>query len=251
MKRYLDQFNQLKPQERRFVVAIFLFTFVALNYFFVLPYYGELGRQSARMEKAEKLLAKYLAEIARKDTYTKAINTLTTSEHDVPAEDQEVHFDSTYRDHAVANKVLVLSSSPPHSSTNDFFINHEVGVQAQAGEKELVDFLYSLGSGDSLMRVKSITLRPDPSHQQLSANITIVASYKRTKPGPVPAALPPQAKPAAPPPQPKAQKAAAPAKVDKAKAPPVKAAPNNRPPAGGKGNSVTNRPPLPNFIKRQ
>lgn len=235
MKEYLAKFSALKPQERRFIIVVAVGIFVGLNWAFVWPYWGDLGRQQLKMHTAETTLSKYRAEFARTNQYIAAINKITASERDVPAEDQAIHFDSSYRDHAVANKVLIISSSRPSIHTNEFFIEHEVGVNVQAKESDLVDFLWSLGDGDSLIRVKAVGLHPDPSHQQLAAGLTIVASYKRTKPGPVSAA-----KPAA---------AAPPTTQPKVPPPPSKAALTNKP-AGPKTASMTNKTATPNLLKR-
>jgi len=57
-----------------------------------------------------------------------------------------------------------------------------------------VDFLYNLGSGNSLIRVRDLSLRPDPPRQQLSGNVKLVASYqKNPSKKPAPAAKPPTA----------------------------------------------------------
>ena len=42
-----------------------------------------------------------------------------------------------------------------------------------------MDFLYKLGSGASMIRVRDLELQPDPPHQRLSANIRLVASYQK------------------------------------------------------------------------
>jgi hypothetical protein len=66
-------------------------------------------------------------------------------------------------------------------------------ITVASGEKELVDFLYNLGSGDSLVRVRDLSIRPDPPRQQLQANITLIASFQKNvkvaaKPAPASAA---------------------------------------------------------------
>ena len=65
----------------------------------------------------------------------------------------------------------------------------------QAGEEQLVDFLYNLGSGNSQIRVRDLTVRPDPPRQQLLAQVKLVASYQKraaarpgARPGRTPAA---------------------------------------------------------------
>jgi hypothetical protein len=49
----------------------------------------------------------------------------------------------------------------------------------QSQEKELVDFLYNLGVGDSLIRVKVLSVQPDQTHQRLTTRVTLVASYQK------------------------------------------------------------------------
>ena len=60
------------------------------------------------------------------------------------------------------------------------------------GEPELVDFLYNMGSGASLVRVRDLSISPDAGQFKLSGRVTLTASFQK-KP-PVAAA----AKPAAP-----------------------------------------------------
>ena len=55
-------------------------------------------------------------------------------------------------------------------------------ISVQSGEAQLVDFLYNLGSGNSLIRVRDLTLRPDPPRQQLSGTVKLVASYQKNPP---------------------------------------------------------------------
>jgi hypothetical protein len=240
MKDLIAKFSALKPQERRFFIVVGAIVFLVFNYFEVWPYFGDLRRQKDKMRTAQGTLLTYRTECARTNGYVAVIKRLTESEPDVQAEDQAVHFDSAYRDHAIANKVVIISSSRPSISTNQFFINHEVGVNAQAKEEDLVNFLYKLGSGGSMIRVKAVSLHPDPSHQQLAAGLTIVASYKRTKPGPVPVAKP--ATPSTP---------AAPAAKPKPLPgpPPAGKTPVANKPVGLKP-AITNKTATPNLLKR-
>ena len=52
MTRWLDKLN-LRPQERKLVIFVAVVVFVALNWFFVKPYFGELGRIQQRMRDAD------------------------------------------------------------------------------------------------------------------------------------------------------------------------------------------------------
>jgi hypothetical protein len=240
MKRYLDQLNQLKPQERRIVVGVALATFVVLNFFFVFPYFKDLGLANTRMMNAEGTLARYKTELARKPAIDRQIIELEKSGGtSVLAEDQAIHFVRLYNQLAAENNVLILNNGRPATHTNTFFLEQEVGIQVQAGEKQLVDFLYSLGSGSSMMRVRGVSLHPDQSHQLLNAALTIVASYQKTKApakATVPVSAPPKTVVATPAPQPEKPKPAAPV---------TKSVPTNKPP--GKVIPASNKPGTPKF----
>ena len=43
----------------------------------------------------------------------------------------------------------------------------------------MVDFLYKLGAGASMVRVRDLTLQPDQPRQRLTADIRLVASYQK------------------------------------------------------------------------
>jgi hypothetical protein len=53
-----------------------------------------------------------------------------------------------------------------------------------------VDFLYNLGIGGSLIRVRSMTLSKDPPQQKLQGNLQMVASFARKAPPKVTPAAP-------------------------------------------------------------
>ena len=179
MKRYLEQ---LKPQERRWVVAIAVVVFVMLNYFFVWPHFHDWSRDSDRMVKANKQIEVYRAELRRKPDYERKLRELQSDGSSVVPEDQAIDFVHFYSSRAISNKVLVLNQGPLVTRTNEFFLEQQMGISVQADETNLVGFLYSLGAGNSMMRVRMMSLHPDPSHMKLTANITLVASYQKKAP---------------------------------------------------------------------
>jgi hypothetical protein len=64
--------------------------------------------------------------------------------------------------------------------TNDaFFIEQVQNINVTATDSQLVDFLFKLGSGASMVRVRDLELQPDPAHTHLTANIRLVASYQK------------------------------------------------------------------------
>jgi hypothetical protein len=180
MKRYLEQ---LKPLERRWLAGIAFVVFVVLNYWFVWPHFKEWDLDKKKMETSLNTLAKFHTELNHKSEYDRKIRDLESQES-VPPEDQVIEFDRFYNNRARENKVLIMNSSRPTTRSNAFFLEHEVSLSVQAGEKELVNFLYSLGDTNSLVRVRAMSLRPDGPHQLLNANVTIVASYQKNQKNP-------------------------------------------------------------------
>ena len=73
-----------------------------------------------------------------------------------------------------------VSSRSAGGLTNQFFDDIQVSLSLSAGETELVDFLYALGAGDSMIRVRDVSnLRLDPSQTRLQATLTLVASVQK------------------------------------------------------------------------
>ena len=179
MKQYWEQ---LTPQERRWAVAALLVLFVLFNYFFVRPHFGDWARHNARIQKANDQIEAYNKEVRHKAEYQRRINELQSDGSSVPPEDQAIDFIRFFSTRAINNKVVTTSQGTLTTATNEFFLNQQMGISVVADETNLVSFLYSLGAGNSMMRVRAMSLHPDQSHQNLSANITLVASYLKKTP---------------------------------------------------------------------
>jgi hypothetical protein len=74
---------------------------------------------------------------------------------------------------------IINMTRQPTSSSDPFFIEQAQNVNVLADDKQLVDFLYKLGSGGSLIRVRNLVLEPDTARQHLNAGIQLVASYQK------------------------------------------------------------------------
>jgi hypothetical protein len=175
-------FEQLKPQERRYAVIIGSAVFLILNYFFVWPHFGDWKRYDARIKKDDELTATYNKEVRLKPTYQHRINELQSDSSPIPPEDQAIDFIHFYSSRALSNKVSVVNQGTLTTQTNAFFLEQQMGIIVVADETNLVNFLYSLGSGNSMMRVRAMSLHPSQNHQDLNANITLVASYQKKTP---------------------------------------------------------------------
>ena len=177
MKKYWES---LRPFEKRVVVGVATGLFAVFNLWFVLPHFSDLARMKNRMEEAQRLLRIRETAIAQKPMYEQEIKKLQSEGLDVPAEDQFLQFQRTVSDEEMRVGVTPISTGRIITKTNQFFLEQTQTINVQSGEQPLVDFLFNLGSGSSLIRVRDLVLHPDPqTRQQLAGAIKLVASYQK------------------------------------------------------------------------
>lgn len=195
-----DFFARLNPTERRFVVGVIVVFFIVINLVWVWPHFSDWGQTRTRMGTAREKLALFDAGVAKIPALRREIEKFQRQGEAVPTDDQAVRFVRTIQSEAARSGVIPSSMTPGRQTgTNAFFVEQNETVTLQCQEKQLVDFLYNLGSGDSLIRVKVLSVQPDQSHQQLSTRVTLVASYQKKAAAPRTAtATPAPAAPAKP-----------------------------------------------------
>jgi hypothetical protein len=202
MTALLDKLN-LRPAERRLVVIVAIVVFVAINAMVVFPHFGDWGKANQRARDASEKLRLYQAEIAKVKTYEKQVRELEGQGQNVASEEQVVRFQGDVNSLALLTQVQIESiTSPTRSPTvrsNAFFEEQTITLTANTGEKELVDFLWRLADQESLTRVRSMQLAPEPQRFRLKTTLTLVKSYQRKQPAKPAAAKPATtaAKPAA------------------------------------------------------
>lgn len=185
MMQWLDRLN-LQPHEKRWLLVGLLIVAAVLNYWLVWPYFGEWSQMGGDRQKLEDSRNRYMSEIGKKAAYEKKLKDLQKAGAEVVQADQANRLQSTLITQANANGVQAGNFKPLNTSsrasgqTNAFFDEQQMTFDVTASEPELVGFLYSLGSGDSMIRVRDISrLRLDPSQTRLTAQITVVASFQR------------------------------------------------------------------------
>jgi Tfp pilus assembly protein PilO len=203
MRTLLDKLN-LRPQERRLVVMAVAVLAVVLHFWFVQPYFREWGRVKEELDKVRRTLKTYQAEIARTNEYEAKRFKLEIQGSSLPAEQQAQANILIGRIQAVADqsKLSVGNLAPLGRSrtgkTNEFFEEQTISLTVNpSGPQELVDFLYAIGSGDLLVRVKELSVNPDASQTKLMATMKLVASFQRKTPAALAPVKPGAAKPAA------------------------------------------------------
>jgi Tfp pilus assembly protein PilO len=194
MTNPLDRLN-LRPFEKRLVVVVAVVFFVVLNAWLVVPHFSDLGDATKQRADALEKLNRWEVEIAQKTVYERQVKEMETEGGQaVPMEDQQNQFSRTIQMQQAQSGVNVISTSKQTVHTNQFFLELSQQISVQSGEAQLVDFLYNLGSGNSLIRVRDLALHPDPPRQQLSGSVKLVASYQKATPKKgAPAATPPTA----------------------------------------------------------
>ena len=191
MKKY---FAQLRPLERRLVVGVAVVFVIVLNAVFIWPHFKDWGNLQTRLTKARSELARNQAAVAKIPALRAEVKKFESEGEFVALEDQSVNFMRTIQSQSSASGVAIANTSRQLTRTNDvFFIEQVQNINVTATEEQLVDFLYKLGSGASMIRVRDLELQPDPARQRLSANIRLVASYQKN-PAPAPAVKTPTAK---------------------------------------------------------
>ncbi|HZR20339.1 MAG TPA: hypothetical protein VFE51_23855 [Verrucomicrobiae bacterium] len=185
--------NNLRPFEKRVVAGFAVLFFIVLNFLFVFPHFSDLSAAHDRMDEAKRKLARYETEIAQTNLYMAGLRKYQQENSDVLPEEQSLQFANAVNAQAGQSGVHIVSGSHINTQTNQFFLEKSQSVSVQAGEQQLVDFLYNLGAGNSQIRVRDLSLRPDPPRQQLLAQVKLVASYQkkttaRTSAAPRPAA---------------------------------------------------------------
>jgi Tfp pilus assembly protein PilO len=176
-------FAQLRPLERRLAVGVLVVVILVLNLVFVWPHHSDWGNLKNRLEAARTKLKTYQDTVAQTDVYQKQIKNLESAGEAIPAEDQEGNFVRSIQMESVASGVQIdKMTKQPTSSSDPFFVEQVQNVNVLADDKQLVDFLYRLGSGGSLIRVRNLELQPDTARQHLNAGIQLVASYQKNAP---------------------------------------------------------------------
>jgi Tfp pilus assembly protein PilO len=191
----------LRPSERRLLVVVGLVVFVVVNIWFVWPHFGELGNVKAQQANAQMKLDAYQKEIARQPVIAAQVKKLESAGSNVPREDQAIELLRAIQQKAATHKVSITGQSRQTTRTNQFFLEQSVNVNTLSGESELVNFLHDLGSGASTIRVRDLSVSPEPQRHKLAAKIQLVASYQAKAPAAAPkpaAAQTAQANPTSP-----------------------------------------------------
>jgi Tfp pilus assembly protein PilO len=193
MKKY---FAHLRPMERRLAVGVLVVVIIVLNAWLIWPHFSDWGKLRGRLDDARQKLKLYESTVAQKPNFQAQLkNFESLGESSVAPEDQTINFMRVIQTQAAESGVGIGNTSRQTTRTNEFFVEQEQNITVTATDEQLVNFLYKLGSGASMIRVRDLELQPDGAHTRLNAQIRLVASYQKNPTPPVRAAAPAVAKP--------------------------------------------------------
>jgi Tfp pilus assembly protein PilO len=176
MKKYLEN---LRPLERRLVIGVVVVVVVVLNWAFVWPHFSDFSNYERRLNGARSTLARYQAATVKIPDLKQQLAKDQQQGDVVAQEDQSIDLMRTIQSQASGCGFGIQNFSRSLMTTNQFFVEQQQNITVQAPEAELVDFLYQLGNSPAMIRVRDLSLQPDPPHQRLSADIRLVASYQK------------------------------------------------------------------------
>ena len=186
MTRWFDRLN-LAPTERRMAIVGLCVMGLLFNYWCIWPYFADwdvMVRERTKLEGQKQI---YFKEVSKKSSYEKLLKELEGAGGQVLPEEQANRVQQGITAAAATNSVNLGRVSPQVASLRmsaskdtNFFDEQIVIVDLTAKEEGFVNFLYALGSSDSMIRVRDMSrLRIDGSGQNLSASVTFVASFQK------------------------------------------------------------------------
>jgi Tfp pilus assembly protein PilO len=182
--------------ERRLAVGVLVIVIIVLNAWLIWPHFSDWWNLRDRRNNARQKLKLYQTTIVQMTNYAAQVKSLEGQGEYVPPEDQAINFMRTIQSQSAASGIGGVNYSRSTMSTNEFFVEQGQTISLIATDGQLVDFLYKLGSGSSMIRVRDLELQPDGPRLHLNANIRLVASYQKNPAAPARAAAPANSKPA-------------------------------------------------------
>ena len=183
MSSALEKLN-LRPQERRWLVGVLAVVFALLNVWLVWPHFKDWERVKGDLNKAQDTLDKFRAQAAKLPGYQQKERELTRETPDVPADETSIQLQRVASQLANRTGLLAQNYTPGLSRgarNNDFFDEKTLSINYNStGDTNLVEFLVGISSGEnSMIRVRTLTVKPDTGGHKLMGSMLLVASYQR------------------------------------------------------------------------
>ena len=195
MKTFIDKLN-LKSNELRFLGFVALVLFVVINIWLVWPHFSEWTKVKNEIAKANRQLQEWQKKVALLPQKNEALRKLQTQGPTALVEGQAADLLTSIQTHEQLNNVIDRGIKPAinaNAPTNQFFEEFAYNININVGNEELIKFLTSLATTNSMIRVREMEIHKDAGTggSRLAGTLKLVASYQKK-----PAAAPPVPAPA-------------------------------------------------------
>lgn len=197
MKSIFDKLN-LGALERRIVVAALLVLFIVLNAMFVWPQFKDWNRVQLDIAKTRGTLGDFQREVDGLPALQKKEESLKgTGGAQLASAEMALALLKVVMPKVNAAGINVTSYNPGqglNTGTNSYFEEQTLRISFQnTGDAELLKFMVSLGENNSTIRIRDLTVKPDPTQTKLMGELTMVASYQKpAAPGKAPSSAIPK-----------------------------------------------------------
>ena len=163
MNQFLNRLN-LRPQERRLIVGVAAILFVVVNLWLVWPHRHDWKAAADQLEETQTRLQRIRRETdpVRVADYQARLKEFEGEGEMVLPAEQTYELAGAIISQANKNRVSIQNNSeiplPSGAKTNEFFEEKARQITFTAMEKDLVDFLIGIGSGNSMIRARNIVL---------------------------------------------------------------------------------------------
>jgi hypothetical protein len=106
------------------------------------------------------------------------VKALQAEDSGVLFDDQAERFSATILAQAAAAGLQITSFSRVTSSTNTCFYERRQNLALKATEQQFLDFLQNVGASNSVLRVRALSLRPNPERTRFLVSVTVVGNYR-------------------------------------------------------------------------
>lgn len=186
MESFFDKLG-LRPAERRLVVGSGVILFIVLNVYVIWPHFNDWKELRKEISDAEATIALYQEESARIGEYQSKEAELEITGVKIPSAKMAISLLQTVETKIQRSGIGRRSTTPSRGSGNgndEFFEEHQITVTyGDTKDEDLLKFLVSLGTGESVIRVRAMTISPERTQMKLRGSITMVASFQKERPG--------------------------------------------------------------------
>ena len=112
------------------------------------------------------------------DLSAERVRALAAGDPGVQPANQADHFPREIGAQAAQAQVALLSASRVTSQTNGFVLETRRTLALEAERPQLLNFLRNLAESNSVLRVRDLSVRPNPDGTRLAANVMVVDHYR-------------------------------------------------------------------------